>query len=294
MSGNFNPVALIASNLGTVLSNTYSDYFGHRKPEYASYVGGAARLALERIGNSNALYHDVNHTVMVTLCGQQIIMGRLMSEALTPEDWLHFTIGTLMHDIGYVRGICSADTKTRFVINEDGETITPPRGASDAFLTPYHIDRGKIYSRERFLKSTYIDEERICEMIEMTRFPIPQNEVHQSTTSEGALVRAADLIGQMGDPFYHRKSNALYAEFLECGVVDQLGYESPADLSDKYPDFFWNSVEPFIGPALEYLKLTTDGKLWIANLYANLFEIEHATHHIGPFPGLREQQATRG
>ncbi|MEL6946806.1 MAG: metal-dependent phosphohydrolase [Pseudomonadota bacterium] len=293
MPDNFNPVGLIAEHLGATLEESYRQFFGDRKPEYGSYIGGAARLALERIGNSNALYHDVSHTVMVALCGQQIIKGRLMSEALTPEDWLHFTVGLLMHDVGYVRGICSQDTKTAFVINANGETITPPRGASDAFLTPFHIDRGKVYARERFTQSSYIDEERICAMIEMTRFPIPQDAEHQSTTSEGALVRAADLIGQMGDPFYHRKSNALYAEFEECGMIEVLGYESPADLSDRYPEFFWQSVEPYIGPAIEYLRLTTDGKIWIANLYANLFEIEHATHHIGPFPGIRDNQAAR-
>ena len=99
------------------------------------------------------------------------------------------------------------------------------------------------------------------------------------------MVRAADLIGQMGDPFYHRNSNGLYAEFIESGVAAKMNYETPADLTDKYPEFFWTCVEPYIGPALEYLRLTTEGKKWIANLYSNLFQVEHETHHIGPFPG---------
>jgi len=283
-----NPIALVADALGEELAGTYRLYFGDRRPEFASYLSGAARLVLERIGNSNALYHDVNHTMMVTLCGQQIIRGRLLSEALKPEDWLHFTVALLVHDIGYVRGICKQDTANAFVINQDGETITPPRGASDAFLTPYHVDRGKIYARERYAKSEFIDEERIADLIEMTRFPIPQSAMHQATDSEGALIRAADLIGQMGDPFYHRKSNGLYGEFQECGTAEQMSYTSPADLTDKYPEFFWNCVEPYIGPALDYLRLTTEGKKWIANLYANLFQVEHNTHHIGPFPGLGE------
>ncbi len=281
-----NPTELVAAELGKHLSSTYLHYFGERQPEYASYLGGAARLVLERIGNSNALYHNVNHTVMVTLCGQQIITGRLLSEALKPDDWLHFTMALLVHDIGYIRGICKQDTETEFVINMEGEMITPPRGASDAFLTPYHIDRGKIYVMERFGKSQYIDEKRIADMIEMTRFPIPQTPVHQETRTEGALVRAADLVGQMGDPFYHCKSNGLFAEFLESGTAENLSYTTPADLTDKYPEFFWSCVEPFIGPALDYLRLTTEGKMWIANLYSNLFQAEHETHHIGPFPGV--------
>jgi len=216
-----NPITLVADGLGEDLTRTYHLYFGDRKPEYASYLGGAARLVLERIGNSNALYHDVHHTMMVTLCGQQIIRGRLLSEALTPEDWLHFTVALLVHDIGYVRGVCRQDSVREFVINDEGEMVTPPRGASDAFLTPYHVDRGKIYVRERFEKSDYVDAERVADLIEMTRFPIPQTPEHQNTESEGALVRAADLIGQMGDPFYHRKSNGLYWEFQETGTTDK-------------------------------------------------------------------------
>ena len=273
------------TNWGNHLQETYHLYFGDRRPEFVSYIGGAARLVLERIGNSNALYHDVNHTMVVTLCGQHIIRGRLLSGSVKPDDWLHYTLALLIHDIGYVRGICSGDTNSEFVINEKGEKITPPRGASDAFLTPYHVDRGKIYARERFANSEFVDGERIADMIEMTRFPIPDTNMHNETESEGALVRAADLIGQMGDPFYHRKSNGLYAEFVECGADKNLGFDTPADLTDKYPDHFWTHVEPYIGPAIEYLRLTTEGKMWIANLHSNLFQVEHRTYHIGPFPG---------
>ena len=39
-------------------------------------------------------------------------------------------------------------------------------------------------------------------------------------------MRAADLIGQLGDPHYLRKANALYYEFEEVGMNKQLGYAS--------------------------------------------------------------------
>jgi hypothetical protein len=39
-----------------------------------------------------------------------------------------------------------------------------------------------------------------------------------------------------------RKANALYYEFEEIGLNRQLGYESPADIVDKYPRFYWNNV----------------------------------------------------
>ena len=76
-----------------------------------------------------------------------------------------------------------------------------------------------------------------------TRFPPSAND---SGNEEGMLVRAADLIGQLGDPHYLRKANALYYEFEEVGMNKQLGYNSPADLTDQYPKFFWRSISPFI------------------------------------------------
>ena len=183
-----NPISIMAEQLGDYLSHLYLQYFSHRRPEFASYLGGAARLVLERIGNSTALYHNIEHTMMVTLAGQQIIRGRLLSEKVLPEDWLHYTCALLVHDIGFVRGVCEGDGDGTVVINEQGDTYTPPRGASDAVLAPYHIDRAKIYARERFGPSQMVDEERIIRSIEMTRFPAPAGEFYSETTSEAALV----------------------------------------------------------------------------------------------------------
>lgn len=280
-----NPITIMAEQLGDYLSGQYLQYFSHRKPEYATYLGGAARLVLERIGNSNALYHNIEHTMMVTLVGQQIIRGRLLSQSLTPEDWLHYTCALLVHDIGFVRGACSGDGEGQVVTGENGEMITPPRGASDACLAPYHIERGKLYARERFGPSQFVDEERIARSIEMTRFPVPEGAEYAETDTEAALVRAADLIGQLADPFYHRKVNALFCELVETGVAEELNYESPADLSDAFPEFFRTKVEPYIQPALGYLELTVEGKQWVASLHNNVVQVEHRSNRLGPFSG---------
>jgi hypothetical protein len=281
-----NPISIMADRLGDYLSELYLQYFSHRRPEYATYMGGAARLVLERIGNSNALYHNLEHTLMVTLVGQQIIRGRLLTESLAPEDWLHFTCALLVHDIGMVRGVCIGDGYESIVIDDSGACFTPPRGASDAVLAPFHIERGKIYARQRFGASKFVDEERIAQAIEMTRFPVPDDPAYQGTNTEGALVRAADLIGQLADPFYHRKLNALIAEFSETGMAEQLQCSNPADLAAKYTEFFKSQVEPYIQDAVLYLELTTEGKQWIANLDSNLFQAEHRPCRIGPYPGV--------
>lgn len=275
----------MADKLGDYVSSLYLQYFSNRNTEYASYLGGAARLVLERIGNSNAVYHNIEHTMMVTLVGQQIIRGRLLAQSVTPEEWLHYTCSLLVHDIGMVRGVCKGDGEAGIIADESGKLVKPPRGSSDAFLAPYHVDRGKIYARERFGASKMVDQDRIAESIEMTRFPVPDDPWYQETDSEAALVRAADLIGQLGDPFYHRKLTALFWELKETGAADDLECQNAADLADRYPEFYRTCVEPYIQPALGYLELTTEGKNWIANLDSNLIQIERNRNRIGPYGG---------
>src|SRR5215467_2149813 len=112
-----------------------------------------------------------------------------------------------------------------------------------------------------------IDAKRVANAIEATRFPPPSDRKGSGDELEPRLVQAADFIGQLGDPLYARKANALFYEFEEIGMNRQLGYLSSADLTDKYPAFFWGSVSKHIGPAMTYLNATTAGQQWIANLH---------------------------
>ena len=285
-----NPTSLLADALGRDLAETYRRIYGDQEPDIAEGLEETARLVIERIASSDALYHDCQHTALVTLCVQDILRGRRIERIVTPRDWAHTILAALTHDIGYVRGVCPGDTAEHFVIDVAGNTVTPPRGASDAFLTPYHVERGKIMVRERFAPVAFIDEERVTAAIELTRFPVPDDEDHAATDTEAGLVRAADLIGQLGDPLYLRKLNALYHEFAETGVNERLGYASPADLVDSYPQFYWSKIERYIGDALRYLEMTMEGKQWTATLYSNIFEVEHDRRRMGPQAGPPRQQ----
>ena len=100
----------------------------------------------------------------------------------------------------------------------------------------------------------------------------------------GRVAAGADLIGQLGDPHYLRKTNALYYEFEEIGLNRQLGYELPADLVDKYPQFYWDKVSPHIQSAIRYLNVTSSGRQWINGLYSNVFRAEHELRLFGPQP----------
>ncbi|HTB38109.1 MAG TPA: metal-dependent phosphohydrolase, partial [Reyranella sp.] len=220
-----NPTAILAQAFGDHLAELYFDAFGRREAHFGDMIREGAKLIFELLSGSDALYHDAEHTAFVTLVGQDILRGRRLKRDVAPEDWLHFTLATLAHDIGYVRGVCRGDSDGAYVINDKGEVTTLPRGASDASLTPYHIERSKIFVRERFVLHPIIDAERVARAIELTRFPVPEDELHQETDTEAGLVRAADLIGQLADPFYPRKLNALFHEFEEIGVNARLGYK---------------------------------------------------------------------
>ncbi len=280
-----NHATILADALGEHLAKLYKHNFGKALPESAPRLDSGVRLTMERIASSDALYHNMEHTMMVVLVGQDILRGKLQTEPVSPEDWLHFTLALLCHDIGYVRGICRDDRADSYVVDAEGNRVTPPRGASDAFFAPYHIERGKIFVRERFGATPDVDAERIACAIELTRFPVPDDGDHDDTDSEAGLVRAADLIGQLADPFYLRNLNALYHEFVETGCAAELGFHSPADLLEEYPRFFWGAVEPYIRDALRYLEVTVEGRQWVANLYSHVFAIEHQRPHLGPHRG---------
>jgi hypothetical protein len=258
------------------LQQAYERTYGQLEPAYPAIIAWAGRMALENIANSDALYHDVEHTLMVTLVGQEILKGKHLREGgVSPKDWLHFILSLLCHDIGYLRGVCRLDQHGIYTTGRDGLTVQLPAGATDAALTPYHVDRGKLFVRERFGGHTIIDAEVIAANIERTRFPVPHDSDHQGTADYPGLVRAADLFGQLAAPNHMRKFPALFYEFEETGVNKTLGYKIPDDLRADYPGFFWKIVTPYIQDALRHLQVTQEGKQWIANLYAHVFALEH-------------------
>jgi hypothetical protein len=277
-----NTTTLLADELGQQLSGVFRRTFGGSDQPIAARLDEAARLLIERLATSDALYHNAEHTALVTLVAQDILRGLRLRRNITPDDWLHFIVAALTHDVGYLRDICAGDNGERQVIDAAGNTVSLPRGASDAYLAPYHVFRSKEVVRRRLEGDPMIDGERIARAIELTRFPIPHDEDYAETDTEAGLLRAADLIGQLADPLYPRKLNALFHEFAETGINEKLGYATPADLAERYPRFFWGKVEPYIGDAIRYLELTMEGRQWVAQLYSNVFAIEHHRQHMGP------------
>ncbi|HEY9648699.1 MAG TPA: Npun_R2479 family HD domain-containing metalloprotein [Chroococcidiopsis sp.] len=274
----FNATELLINDFVKKLKEGYRHTYGGWHSDYEDIIGWVGAMALENIANSDALYHNVEHTILVTLVGQEILRGKHIREGgVSCEDWLHFIVSLVCHDIGYVKGVCRADRddENLYATGEGGEMVPLPPGASDAGLTPHHVDRAKLFIDERFGQAQKINAEEIKRNIELTRFPVPTDDDHQDTVNYPGLVRAADLTGQLSDPRYLKKIGALFYEFEETGVNKFLGYRHPGDLRKNYPNFYWRGVFPYVKDALKYLELTQQGQQIIANLYSNVFRVEH-------------------
>ncbi|MFV2090905.1 MAG: hypothetical protein ACC642_09615, partial [Pseudomonadales bacterium] len=90
-------------------------------------------------------------------------------------------------------------------------------------------------------------------------------------------------------PLYPQKLSRLYTEFVETGEADRLGYGNPAELRERYPEFFYEQVYPYLSEGLRFLRKTQEGQQWIANLFHHVHEIEDTTNldrssEVGPLP----------
>ena len=267
---------VLVDNFLDRLTEEFRRVYGNSAEPYCDAIATAGMMAMEIIAESDALYHDAEHSMMVTLVGQEILRGKYLRDGqISASDWTHFIISLLCHDIGYVRGICPGDAGNIAVINAAGDAVTLPPAASDAFLTPYHVERGKLFVQWRFKNHPLIDPQIVVANIENTRFPVPAATDSTLGSDWPGLVRGADLIGQLADPDYIRKLPALFHEFEETGANRKLGHETPDDLREQYPSFYWNFVSAHVEHSIEYLRVTRMGRKWLASLRATIFAAEH-------------------
>ncbi|MBD2461196.1 metal-dependent phosphohydrolase [Oscillatoria sp. FACHB-1407] len=273
----FNPTEVMIDQCVKRLTSGYHQAFGNRDTEYADLIGWVAHLTLEAIAHSDAPYHDIEHTILVTLVGQDILRGKQCLDGyVSPKDWAHYIISLLCHDIGYVKGVCQPDQMTQrlFASGRGDNLVQLAAGATDASLTPYHVDRGQQFVAEKFSNHPLIEVALIQDNIELTRFPAPDRDLYRDTYHYPGLTRAADLIGQLSDPRYLQKLPTLFYEFAETGTNQQLGYHHPDDLRASYPNFYRKVVYPYVQTALTYLEATQQGRQIVANLYANVLSAE--------------------
>ncbi len=57
---------------------------------------------------------------------------------------------------------------------------------------------------------------------------------------------------------------------MEIRLASFDAFPKPRDLGQSNAKFYWDVVNPYIQGALRYLRVTQEGKQWVANLYANV------------------------
>jgi hypothetical protein len=179
---------LASEALGSFLAEHMSRRFSTTHPRLNQLVPSIARLAIDCIGNGDALYHNVEHTLLVTLVGHDIMKGRALLTSTDAGDFAHVIVACLLHDIGYVRGIFDGDGADGYIVDAKGNKTKLPRGSSDAALLFHHVDRSKLFVMDRIAKMEMLDAERIARAIEFTRCPSP-HEPDDKNNEEGLLVR---------------------------------------------------------------------------------------------------------
>ena len=100
-----NATTLLADELGKRLSGVFLRTFGDGEPLIAAVLDGGATV-IQRLATSDALYHDAEHTALVTLVAQDILRGLRLTRTIMPLDWLHFIIAAQPRYRLLARGLC--------------------------------------------------------------------------------------------------------------------------------------------------------------------------------------------
>jgi hypothetical protein len=280
----FRPSKIITEAFVRRMESDYLELYGEGPPGHLETIRLVARMAFSRLARSNALYHNLGHTMMVALVGADMMRGKLFRDGnVSSSDWTHFMVSLCTFGLGFTRDLIHGDRHATCVVDVEGTTVELPRGATDAMLWPYFTDRGKIFVREHFAKHHVLDPELIAANIEYARFPPPPG-VNLETSSYAGLLRAAQVIGAIADPDFSLKMMPLWLEIKECGMQDAMGYADVTDLRDTYPSFFWSMLHPLIPDGIDCLTYTGTGRLWLANMHSHVLLEEHRDALAAGFP----------
>lgn len=177
-------------------------------------------------------YHDYRHTMDVFVAALRLLDGGVLSgrglSSTLAEDVL---IASLLHDSGYIQEIGDEEGT--------GARYTRTHVARSAEFVKNHAFAFGI-KRER--------TERIGRLIAGTDLALDWNSLPFADESErtaGAVLAAADLLGQMADRAYLEKLLFLYYEFREAEIE---GYKTAFDVLRKTSAFYDGIAERLNGP----------------------------------------------
>ena len=226
----------------------------------------------ERLFNGNypgyygcdTTYHDMQHTLDMTLAMARLIVGREQSveqpDRLGPDRAIMSVVTALYHDAGYIRH------KERDQDFENGAEFTLQHVSRSAdFLRRYLPELG--LSRHVAVSSM---------IVHFTGYEVDLDNIELDDPRDiicGHLLGTADLIAQMADRCYLEKCrDRLYNEFVLGGIAVEnaspgeymVRYESGVDLLRKTPQFYQqvtrDRLQKKFNRAYRYIEVLYEGK----------------------------------
>lgn len=235
----FDPLWMAFYDFERLFSGSYEDYFG-----------------------CDTVYHDIQHTLDMTLAMARLLAGH--EKSVAPADRLGHQraiiglIAALFHDAGYIR----RRSETAIV--------------NGAEFTGQHVTRSAEFLRSylpRIGLSEYVGI--ATRVVHFTGYEMSLDDIELDDPKDsmmGHLLGTGDLLAQMADRCYLEKCrDRLYAEFVLAGVATThtdspqgIQYTSGIDLLRKTPGFFHQSarsrLEQKFNRAFRYMEIMCDGR----------------------------------
>jgi hypothetical protein len=209
-------------------------------------------------------YHDVQHTLDMTLAVARLIAGYERSvepaERLGAERARMAIITSLFHDAGYIR-------------HEERDA----EFSNGAEFTLYHVSRSADFLRRYLPELGLAKDVAISSMIvHFTGYELDLDKIELDDPRDiicGHLIGTADMIAQMADRCYLEKCrDRLYKEFVVGGVAVEhaspgeymVRYKSGLDLLKKTPVFYQQVMRDRLhskfNRAYRYIEVLYDGQ----------------------------------
>ena len=209
-------------------------------------------------------YHDVQHTLDMTLAVARLIAGYERSvepaERLGADRARMAIITALFHDAGYIR-------------HEERDA----QFSNGAEFTLYHVSRSADFLRRYLPELGLAKDVGVSSMIvHFTGYELDLDKIELDDPRDiicGHLIGTADMVAQMADRCYLEKCrDRLYKEFVVGGVAVEnaspgeymVRYKSGLDLLKKTPVFYQqvmrNRLHSKFNRAYRYIEVLYDGQ----------------------------------
>ena len=209
----------------SVLGHAFQDFHDLYKGCLPGYLG------------CDTLYHDLRHTLDVTLAMARLIDGyersAAPSERLGPRRATLGVLIALLHDAGYLKRTSESHV-------ENG-----------AVFTKVHVSRSADFLLRYLPQLGFVAEAPVAaQLVHFTGYELDVDDIRVADPLDrllGWMLGTADLIGQMSDRMYLEKCREfLYREFVLGNVAREelpdgreiVRYTCPEDLLMKTPGFY--------------------------------------------------------